>query len=375
MLPRAPWALGCDAVSHQAGQPATRWVRRAGPLAPDGLLLRARDRSVLLPRRACLVGLGLGALACLAVVASLLVGSSGLGPGQAVGALLGHGSAGQRLLIQQIRLPRILAGLLAGAALGAAGLLTQTLARNRLATPDVLGVHDGATLAMLSATVGGSTGMLGAWWIGPLGAVGAGVLVVLVAGGLAAHGYQVLVCGLALSTMIGALTNLLMAHQDLNTAGGLFLWTMGDLNGRGYQVAAPVAVALAVLLPCALLGGRRLALLRLDPDLARTLGLGLVPTRLLVLGLAVALAGLAVAVGGPISFVAMAAPIIAGRLSGPTGTPLICSSLAGATLVVLADALGRVIAPTEIPVGVVTSVLGGPFLLWVLLSDSSARRF
>jgi iron complex transport system permease protein len=329
---------------------------------------------VLLPRRAALVGLGLCALAALAVLAALLVGSAGISPAQAVGALLGHGSGGQRLLVQRIRLPRVLAGLLAGAALGAAGALTQTLARNKLATPDLLGVHDGATVAMLAGVAGSSTGMLGAWWIGPLGAIGAGVLVVLVAGGLATSGYRVLVCGLALSTMIGALTNLLMARQNLNTAGGLFLWTMGDLNGRGYAVAAPVALALAVLLPGALLAGRRLTLLRLDPELARTLGLSDSATRLLVLALAVALAGLAVGVAGPISFVAMAAPVIAGRLTGPVRVPLVCSALTGAVLVVFADALGRVIAPTEIPVGVVTSVLGGPFLLWVLLSDPSSRR-
>ncbi len=114
--------------------------------------------------------------------------------------------------------------------------------------------------------------------------------------------------------------------------------------------------------------------MRFDDDMAAALGVNIRLVRGLTLALAVALAGVAVGIGGPIAFVALASPILASRLYGPTRVPVIGSALVGAGLIAAADALGRVIAPVEIPVGVVTSVLGGPFLLWVLISGDGRSR-
>ncbi|MFD9686151.1 Fe(3+)-hydroxamate ABC transporter permease FhuB [Kitasatospora sp. NPDC001309] len=342
-------------------------VQRAEPrpARPDPAL-RYGAWSLLVPRRPLLAGLGLAAALLAVVVVSAHAGQSELGLGKTFQAVFGYGERLDVLLVQKFRLGRIVAGLAAGAALGLAGCLTQTLARNRLATPELLGVNDGATAAVLiSAT---ASGTFGAWWAGPLGALAAVLVVTLVSGGLGARGYRVLVVGLAMSALASAVIQVALARRSLNSAGSLYVWTSGSLNGRDYAIATPALVGLAVLVPTALVVARRLAVLRFDDSVAASLGVDPGRVRLACLLLAVALAGLAVGICGPVGFVALAAPVLAARLAGPTRVPVLGSALTGALLVVLADTLGRVlIGGVEIPVGIVTTVLGGPFLLWVLL--------
>ncbi|MEV7184708.1 Fe(3+)-hydroxamate ABC transporter permease FhuB [Kitasatospora sp. NPDC093102] len=346
-----------SAPSARRGEPA--------PPKPD-LALRYGAWSLLLPRRALLASLGLATALLAAVVVSAHAGQSELDLARTFRAVFGYGDRLDVLLVQKFRLGRIVAGLAAGAALGLAGCLTQTLARNRLATPELLGVNDGATAAVLVSA--GVAGTFGAWWAGPLGALVAVLVVTLASGGLGARGYRVLVVGLAMSALASAVIQVAMARRSLNSAGSLYIWTNGSLNGRDLSVATPVLIGLAVLVPLALVAARRLAVLRFDDSVASALGVDPGRVRLACLLLAVALAGLAVGVCGPVGFVALAAPVIAGRLAGPARVPVLGSALTGALLVVLADALGRVLfAGVEIPVGIVTTVLGGPFLLWVLL--------
>ncbi|MEV2243499.1 iron ABC transporter permease [Streptomyces sp. NPDC049970] len=339
---------------------------------PDSTVVRAGALSWLLPRRSVLAAALL--LPVLAVLTALAVmaSSTGMSLSDTLAGLLGTGDAGTVMIVRDFRLPRVFAGLMVGAALGIAGCLTQTLAGNRLATPDLLGVNDGATAAVVAAAAGSTTGMVGAWWLGPIGAVAAAAVVVLCAGGAGSAGYRVLVTGIGVSTFIGAVGDLVMSRQNDNTAGGVFLWAVGSLNGRDWGVGTPLALVLLFLVPLALAVGHRLQLLRFDDDVAASLGVDLRKLRAVALALAVALAGTAVGVGGPIAFVALAAPILAQRLTGPTRVPVTGSALAGAALIAAADALGRVAAPVELPVGVVTSVLGGPFLLWVLFRPDRA---
>lgn len=333
---------------------------------PDSTVLRAGTFSWLFPRRGALAALGLALLIAVVVVLGAFASSTGMGFTDTLAGLLGTGDPATVMLVQDFRLPRIAVGLMVGAALGVSGCLTQSVADNRLATPDVLGVNDGATATVVASVLGSSTGMIGSWWLGPVGAVAAAALVVLCAGGAGHRGYRVLVVGIGVSTLVGAVTDLVMSRQNDNTAGGVFLWTVGSLNGRDWAVGTPLALVLLVLLPLALIAGHRLRLLRFDDDLAAALGVDVRLVRAASLGLAVLLAGTAVGIGGPIAFVALAAPVLAARLGGHGRVPVVGSALVGAALVAAADALGRVIAPVEIPVGVVTSVLGGPFLLWVL---------
>ncbi|MEV0645316.1 iron ABC transporter permease [Phytomonospora sp. NPDC050363] len=341
-------------------------------LPPDSLALRLGGRSVLLPKRATVVALSIVVLLALAVVASIAVGNGRTVGWRAVEAFFGGQNSFARRTVFDFRLPRVIAGAVAGAALGLAGCLTQTLARNRLATPDLVGVNDGATVGVLITVLGSTTASIGAWWAGPLGAIAAAVLVVAIAGGMGTAGYRVLVVGLALSVTIEAFTELILARQQVDVARGVWGWTIGNLNSRGYDVALPVLAGLAVLVPLALLASRKLNMLRFGDDTAATLGVVPGRWRLYALAVAVGLAGLAVGIGGPVAFVAMAAPIVASRLAGAARVPVVTAALTGALLVVCADTLGRAFGPVEVPVGVLASLLGGPFLLWVLLSERSA---
>ncbi|WP_171166628.1 Fe(3+)-hydroxamate ABC transporter permease FhuB [Streptomyces sp. I05A-00742] len=352
--------------------PLPRLPRRSEELAA-GLVVRRGALSLLVPRRAALATLLLIALLVGAVMVSAYAGQSDMSLGRTFWAVLGSGDRFDVLLVQKFRLGRIVAGLAAGAALGLAGCLTQTLARNRLATPELLGVNDGATAAVLLSTT--LTGTFGAWWAGPVGALAAVLVVTTVSGGLGQRGYRVLVVGLAMSALASAITQVVVSRRSLNSATSLYVWTSGSLNGRGYSVATPVLIGLAVLVPLALVVARHLNVLRFDDSTAASLGVAPGRVRLLCLLLAVGLAGLAVGICGPVGFVALASPVIAGRLAGPSRVPVVGSMLVGATLIVLADTVGRVVfSGAEVPVGIVTTVLGGPFLLWVLLGRSATAR-
>ncbi|WP_329180145.1 iron ABC transporter permease [Streptomyces decoyicus] len=342
---------------------------------PDSTVLRAGTLSWLFPRRSALAAVILVPLVLVLTALAVVASSTGMPLSQTLSGLLGTGDPGTVMIVRDFRLPRVVVGIMVGMALGIAGCLTQTLAGNRLATPDLIGVNEGATAAVVASAAGSATGVAGAWWLGPLGAVAAAVVVVLCAGGAGSRGYRVLVVGIGVSTFIGAVSDLIMSRENDNTAGGVFLWAVGSLNGRDESVGQPLLAALLLLVPLALVAGHRLQLLRFDDDMAACLGVDLRRVRAVALALAVALAGIAVGIGGPIAFVALAAPVLAQRLSGPTRVPVLGSALAGAALITAADALGRVAAPVEIPVGVVTSVLGGPFLLWVLLrSDRTTGK-
>ncbi len=367
-----------DPATDGSAPPAGRLVPalprpRPSRKRAESLVMRRGVLSFLVPRRAAVAGLALAALLVGAVVLSAYAGQSEMGLGRTFSAVFGSGDRFDVLLVQKFRLGRIVAGLAAGAALGLAGCLTQTLARNRLATPELLGVNDGATAAvLLSATLSGT---FGAWWAGPVGALAAVLVVTTVSGGLGQRGYRVLVVGLAMSALASAVTQVVLSRRSLNSASSLYVWTSGSLNGRSYSVAVPVLIGLAVLVPLALAVARQLNVLRFDDSTAASLGVAPGRVRLVCMLLAVGLAGLAVGICGPVGFVALASPVIAGRLTGPLRVPLLSSMLVGSVLVVLADTVGRVVLDgVEIPVGIVTTVLGGPFLLWVLLGRSAATR-
>lgn len=373
--PAKPRRFAPAALLGKARSARPAWLRRktAGARPADSFVLRRGPLSLLVARRATFAALAIGALLLLAVVLSAQAGQSEMGVARTFRAVFGYGDHFDVLMVQKFRLGRIVAGLAAGAALGLAGCLTQTLARNRLATPELLGVNDGATAAVLVSV--SISGTFGAWWAGPVGALVAVAVVVAVSGGLGQRGYRVLVVGLAVSALASAATQVALSRRSLNSSSALYVWTQGSLNGRSYDVALPVLIGLIVLVPTALAVSRHLGVLRFDDATASSLGSGPARTRTICLLLAVALAGLAVGICGPVGFVALASPVIASRLAGPLRVPLIGSMLVGAALVTVADTVGRIVFDgTELPVGVVTTVLGGPFLLWVLLGRSPATR-
>jgi iron complex transport system permease protein len=339
-----------------------------GLRAPSGSwLLQAGRYHVLVPLRACAGAAGLAVLVVVAVAISLASGTASVAPLRALAALAGSGDPADVLIVQQLRLPRLRAGLVVGAALGVSGVLLQTLARNRLATPGTVGVDDGATAFAVASVVGVSTSLLPSA-MALVGAATAAALTLALAGGTGSSGYRFVVVGLGVGAVLGAITNLLLVRAPIDAANAAFPWAVGSLNTRPDAPVDLLLTALVVCLPLALLTGRRLAVLRLSDRVAAGVGVRVRAVRLAALALAVVLAGLAVAVGGPLGLVALVAPEAGRAVCGPRGVPVVGSALAGAALVALADTVGRTVAaPVEVPVGLVTALLGSPYLIWILL--------
>jgi iron complex transport system permease protein len=335
--------------------------------------LGLRRWSVLVDRRAGLAAAVLGGLVLLAVVAGLALGTARVPLADALPAAVGIGEPRDVLLVQRFRLPRVGAGLAVGAALGIAGVLLQTLARNRLATPDTVGLNDGATAFAVASVVAIPT-TLAPSAFALAGSATAAALAVGLAGGAGSRGYRFLVVGLGVGAALGSITQLMLARAPIDQAARAFPWTVGSLNSREPVAVAVLAVGVAAALPAAALLGRQLRMLRLADSVALALGQRVRRVRLAVIAVAVVTAGLSVATAGPLGMVALLAPEIARRAAGPRGVPVVGSALAGALVVLVADLLGRTVAaPLELPVGIVTAVVGGPYLLWLLLVTRTRR--
>ncbi|MDH1265917.1 iron ABC transporter permease [Pseudomonas sp. GD03944] len=339
--------------------------------APTGYrLLRLGDYSLLLHARSSLIALLLSLILLLSGAWILAAGDDTLNAWSALAAALGHGEPMQVFLIQELRLPRLIAGLLSGAALGAAGCLLQTLARNRLATPGVIGIDDGATAFAVASIVAVPTSLAPSV-LALSGAATAAVLTFALAAGGGARGYRFIVVGIAIGALFGALTNLMLARSDIDAANAAYPWTVGSLNARPADAVLLLGIGLALGLPLAKLLVRALSLMRFSDSVAIGLGVRLQLMRLLTLGLCVWLTALAVAVVGPVGLIALAAPEMARHLCARHGVPVLNAALSGALMMIVADWLGRtLLAPTEIPVGIIAAIVGGPYLLWILLRQS-----
>lgn len=346
--------------------------QRFAHVPPHGYwLLRMGACSVLLHRRSVLVG----ALLCLALLFTtawlLAVGTPGLNPWQALRAVTGVGEPMHVLLVRELRLPRLVAGLLSGAALGAAGCLLQTLARNRLATPGVIGIDNGATAFAVASIVAIPTSLAPSM-LALSGAATAAALTFALATGSGARGYRFIVVGIAIGVLFGALTNLMLARTDIDAANAAYPWTVGSLNARPSEAVALLGMGLALGLPAARLLVRALTLMRFCDSIAVGLGTRVKLMRVLTLALTVWLTALAVAVVGPVGLIALVAPEMARYLGRQHGVPVLNAALSGALLMIIADWAGRtLLAPVEIPVGIIMAIIGGPYLIWILLRQPS----
>ncbi|AXF85603.1 Hemin transport system permease protein HmuU [Ephemeroptericola cinctiostellae] len=309
-------------------------------------------------------------LLILSILLSLMVGAVSIS-GSELWSVWMHSVNDPRLeLLYDFRWPRVQAAVFAGLALGVAGCLMQAVSRNKLATPDMLGVNEGAAFAILIGFLVSAVSLLAvSWWIGVLGSALTLAVILVVAKGVGWHGQRFILAGLGLSALLRAAIELMLSRQELSHASALYLWSMGYLSSRSYQLS-PLIWGCAVLLPLALLSQRAIQLLRLDVQIASTLGLNVQRTQLWGLCLAMLLSGLAVGVCGPMAFVALAAPVMAGFMWGHGRISVFGSALLGACVVLWADTLGRLILPNqELPAGVVCHILGGVFVLWLLWRD------
>lgn len=300
-------------------------------------------------------------------VLAVSIGDFPISPAEVVASLIGSGRPEHDFIVRELRLPRALTGMLVGAAFGLSGFIFQSLARNPLASPDIIGITAGASAAAVASIV---------WWeagstvvaLGALaGAMLAAIAIYLLASRKGVVGYRLVLVGIGVAAVLSACTSYLLTKARIEEAQRAMVWLTGSLNGRSWEHVRPVAVALVVLVPLTLLLGRQLLLLQLGDDTARGLGVRVEPTRAALIFAAVGLAAVATASAGPIAFVALIAPQISRRLVRSAGAGLVPAAAVGAALVVLADLVSRqAFAPTELPVGVVTGVLGAPYLLFLL---------
>ncbi|EHA15530.1 transport system permease protein [Halomonas sp. HAL1] len=323
--------------------------------------------SVLFEQRAVVVNLGLFGALLVASVIYLSLGSVKVAPTAVLQALVGNANMMAAFVVQELRLPRLAAACFTGAAFALAGILMQTLARNRLATPGIIGIDNGATAFAVASIVG-----IGVSIAPPAmalaGATTAAVLTFGLAAGSGTQGYRFIVAGIGVGAVFGAVTQLLLARVAIDTANAAYPWTVGSLNARPSGALQLLMLGLALGLAIALALARSLTLLRFKDATASGLGVNVKRRRLEVLLLSVALTGLAVAVAGPVGMVGLIGPEIARSLSSSRGVPIMAATMAGALVMVLADLAGRtLLAPIEIPVGIVTAVVGGPWLLWILM--------
>ncbi|HLT98149.1 MAG TPA: iron ABC transporter permease [Burkholderiaceae bacterium] len=331
-------------------------------------LLQPLGISLLVSRRGLAAALVLLAMALMVSIGSLTVGTPTLSPAEVLAAAIGKGDPFNVFMLQELRMPRLAAGLLSGAALGVGGCLLQTLARNRLATPGIIGIDDGATAFAVASIVAIPTS-LAPPMLALLGASTAAALAFGLGGG-GARGYRFIVVGIAVGALFGALTNFMLARTSIDAANLAYPWTVGSLNARAPSTVIVLAVCLLLCLPVAKILGRQLQLLRFSDAVAIGLGTNVRRTRLTILVVTVLLTATAVAVAGPVGLISLVAPEMARHLTGHRGVPIINSALAGALLMTAADWVGRTaFAPVEIPVGVITAIVGGPYLLWILLRE------
>ncbi|WP_026910351.1 FecCD family ABC transporter permease [Patulibacter minatonensis] len=338
--------------------------------------LRGDRISLRVDPRSMVVGGILLVLAAVVGVFAIGTGDFELSVGEVLDTIVGNGPPGADVIISELRLPRLLDALFCGAALGVAGAIFQSLTRNPLGSPDVIGFTQGAAVgAVLQIAVfgGGTLAIAGGAVFGGFAVAAAVMLLAQRAGGT--QGYRIVLIGIGFSTLLASTTAFLLTKVSLETSQSARLWLVGSLNGRGWEHVVPVGIALAVLVPCALVAGRSLRMLEMGDDTAAALGVSTERSRLALVAVGVALAAVATASTGPVAFVALAAPQLARRLTGATGPGLIPSALMGGLLLAASDlAAQRVFPSTPLPVGVMTGAVGGVYLMWLLFNEWHQRR-
>ena len=309
-------------------------------------------------------------LACVSVMIALW----SLCSGQVLAAFTGDAPRSIALVVNEWRLPRVLMALLIGGALGVSGAIFQSLMRNPLGSPDVMGFNTGAWSGVLVAMVLYGQDLTAI----AFAAMAGGILTSLVVWALAWRNgietFRLIIIGIGVRAMLIAFNTWLLIKASLETALTAGLWNAGSLNGLTWAKTWPSAPILLLMLVCAALLVRRMRLLEMGDDTACALGVSVERSRLMLMLVAVVLTAAATALAGPISFVALVAPHIARRISGTARWGLTQAALCGALLLLAADLCAqRLFIPYQLPVGVITVSLGGIYLIVLLIKESRKR--
>ncbi len=316
-------------------------------------------------RRARIVVALLAAVTIALFLAALCLGDRTFTPVEVVQVILGERVAGA-FPVTQLRLPRAIIAVLAGVAFGMAGVTFQTMLRNPLASPDIIGITSGASAAAVFGItvlgVGGSMLSL----LAVVAGLGTALAIYLLASG-GGTGMRLVLIGIGVGAMLDALVGWMLLRSDQWDIAAAMRWLTGSLGSAFWPDVAPLALSMLVLVPAILAITRRLDILRLGDETATSIGIPVARTRVTLILVAVALAAVATATTGPIAFVAFLAGPIAFRLIGGGGSLLIPAGLMGAVIVLGADLVSQHLMPFAYPVGVVTGMIGAPYLIYLLI--------
>ncbi|MFJ3080392.1 FecCD family ABC transporter permease [Streptomyces halstedii] len=319
------------------------------------------------------VTLLLAATSFLVFCLSIAVGDFPIALPRVIATLLGGGEQVDAFVVMDLRMPRALAGLVVGIALGVSGAITQSVARNPLASPDVLGITGGAgTVAVFLVTVSGGTAAavvstLGLSAAALAGGLTTGLLVYFLAWRRGIDGFRLILIGISVSAVMEALTTWLLVSADIRDVARAQAWLVGSLDNRSWDevgIAFWCVLVLVVVVACVAFQFKPM---HLGDDVAAGLGVRYTRVRAVLLLCAVLLAAAAVSAAGPVPFVALVAPQVAMRLARCPTPPMAASGLVGALLLTGSDLVARTALPFTLPVGVVTAAVGGPFLVYLLV--------
>ncbi|MEU1121227.1 MULTISPECIES: iron ABC transporter permease [unclassified Streptomyces] len=320
-----------------------------------------------------LVTLLLAAATFLVFCLSISVGDFPIDLSRVLATIVGRGEQVDEFVIMDLRMPRALAGLVVGVALGVSGAITQSVARNPLASPDILGITGGAgAVAVFSVTVSGGAAAAAVDSVGLSaaalgGGLATGLLVYFLAWRRGVDGFRLILIGISVSAVMEAVTTWLLVSADIRDVARAQAWLVGSLDNRSWdevRVALWCSLALLVVVAAA---SFQFKPLHLGDDVAAGLGVRHSRVRAVLLLCAVLLAAVAVSAAGPVPFVALVAPQVAMRLARRPTPPMVASGLVGALLLIGADLTARAGLPVSLPVGVVTAAIGGPFLVYLLV--------
>jgi len=324
-----------------------------------------------------LVTLILAASTFLVFCVSISVGDFTIELPAVIRTIFGQGERVDEFVVMDLRMPRALVGLIAGAALGISGALTQSIARNPLASPDVLGITGGAsaTAVFLVTATGGAavTSAIGLPAAALTGGLLTGLLVYFLAWRRGVDGFRLILIGVSVSAVMQALTTWLLVLADIRDVARAQSWLVGSLDSRSWTEVWTTLWVTVALVVVVLVVAFQMQPMHFGDDVAAGLGVRYSAVRAVLLLCAVLLAGVAVSAAGPVPFVALVAPQITMRLLRSPVPPLIASGLFGALLLIGSDLIARTVLPNDLPVGIVTAIIGGPFLVYLLVRANVKR--
>lgn len=306
----------------------------------------------------------------LAYAGSLMFGQTFYSPAEVWGVVTGQLVPGASFTVGELRLPRATTALMTGLCFGMGGVVFQSMLRNALASPDVIGINTGASAAAVIGIVVLGLGETAVSVMAMVAALVVALSIYLLAYRKGGSGARLILVGIGIAAMCQAIVSYVIsraAEWDLPAA---MRWITGNLNDATWDRAVPVAVAVVVLGPILLGLSGRLEILRMGDDTAAAVGLPVERSRVLLIVAAVGLLAFGTAAAGPIAFVSFLAGPIAVRILGPVGSPVLPAGLVGALLVLVADFCAQFAFGTRLPVGVITGVLGAPYLVYLLIRSS-----